>query len=67
MKRKKLKLFVWTNFCPDWTGGLAVALAENLEQAQEMIAGKQPHIYTWGDLTVYELDQPMSESVSGGS
>lgn len=67
MKRKKLKLFVWTNFCPDWTGGLAVALAENLEQAQEMIKKNHTHIHNWGDLTVYELNEPMSESVTGGS
>jgi hypothetical protein len=33
----KLKLFVWPEFAPDHTDGLAVAFARNVEEAQRLI------------------------------
>ena len=29
----KLKLFIWDGFCPDYTGGLAFAIAKDEEEA----------------------------------
>jgi len=37
MKKAKLKLFVWDDYARDYTSGLAVALAENAEQARQLI------------------------------
>lgn len=65
---KTLKLYVWTNFCPDYTGGLAFAIAENEEKARELI--KKQHYYEpyeWGDLAVHSLNKKIAYSVSGGS
>lgn len=68
MKTKpKLKLFVWTDFSPDYTGGLAVAIAKDETEARKLIEARRGYpVYTWGDLAVYRLDQRMSASVSGG-
>lgn len=64
-----MKLFIWTNYRPDWSGGLAFAIAEDQEQAQAMIVeqcdGIPPH--DWGYLEVRELNQPVARQVSGGS
>ncbi len=69
-----LKLFVWTDFDPDYTGGLAVAIAETEEQARAMVSAEHTveltgrlAITDWGDLAIYPLDKPCTFSVSGGS
>lgn len=67
MKSKKLKLFVWQGFCPDYTSGLAVAVAETEEQARELVCkfnGREP--YEWGTLEIHDV-APMAFSVCGGS
>lgn len=66
MKKSKLKLFVWTDFCPDYTSGLAFALAPDAETAMKMIKDKQGYEPTWGDLHIHELNDPIAYSVSGG-
>jgi hypothetical protein len=33
----RYKLYVWNNVLDDWTGGIAVAAAEDEEQARELI------------------------------
>jgi hypothetical protein len=66
-KKKQLKLYVWTGFCPDYTDGLAIAIAETDEQARELvIAGKGYNPYDWGTLHVYDLKKPVAFAVSGG-
>ena len=40
-KTPELFLFVWDKFCPDYTGGLAFAIAETLEKAQYLIKKKR--------------------------
>ena len=63
----KLKLFVWTGFCPDWSDGLAFAIAENIQQAKKLVEEKRGfEIYDWGDLEIKELNIPFAMSVSGG-
>lgn len=63
-----MKLFVWTGFCPDYTGGLAVALAKNEAEARKLIIEERgfSEPYNWGTLTVYRVDRRCAISVSGG-
>ncbi len=63
----KMRLFVWERFCPDYTGGLAFAIANDLEQAREMITkaiGYEP--FDWGELREVDLGSPVAFAVSGG-
>jgi hypothetical protein len=65
--KKKLQLFVWTNFCRDYTGGLAFAIANDVIEAQKMIEEKMQYgVYDWGTLSVHEIDKSFAECVSGG-
>ena len=68
MKTKpKLKLYVWTDFCPDWSGGLAVAIARTEEEARKQVIKAYFNVSDWGTLTVYPLTRRMAAAVSGGS
>ena len=63
----KMKLFVWTTFSPDYTEGLAFAIAENVAQAMSLVI--EQHGYNpseWGTLKILPLDTPVARSVSGG-
>ena len=63
-----MKLFIWTNFAPNWSGGLAFAVAKNEAQARELIIkehGFNP-MY-WGNLEVMRLNLPVARAVSGGA
>lgn len=67
MLKKKLKLFVWTGFSPDYTDGLAFAVASDESEAKVMIEKDRGFgIYIWGNLHIYDLDTPVAYSVSGG-
>ena len=62
-----LKLFVWENFAPDYTCGLAVAIARNETDAQAQIKecmGYNPS--SWGTLTVHDLSHRKAFAVPGG-
>jgi hypothetical protein len=62
-----LRLFVWTNFSPDYSGGLAVAIAKDETEAKKQIEKKRGFaVYDWGTLKIYPLTRRMAESVSGG-
>ena len=66
--RKRLKLFVWTHFCPDCTDGLAFAIARDEQEAQAMIEkeyGGLP-IREWGYLNIYPTSRKIAACVSGG-
>ena len=63
-----MKLFIWTGFCPDWTDGLAFAIAKDEAEARKLVArdfGMEPR--TWGELEVRRLDQRVAKAVSGGA
>jgi len=63
-----MKLYVWTDFSPDYTSGLAFAIAESLEEAQKMIVDERGfEVFEWGVLSIHELDTKIAASVSGGS
>lgn len=66
MRKTKLKLFVWTDFCPDYTSGLAVALAPNTETAMKMIKEQRGYEPTWGELHVHNVNDQTAYSVAGG-
>jgi len=63
----KYKLYVWTGFEPDYTEGLAFAIAGDEDEARELVALKfgWPSI-TWGNLTIHNLNKPVGFCVSGG-
>lgn len=69
MRKRKLKLFVWTNFNPDYRGGLAFAVAKDETQARKLVikanTGMEP--YHWGDLNIYPLSKPIAGAVNGGT
>lgn len=55
--QKRLKFYVWTDFCPDYTSGLAVAIAYDESQARKLVQdsyGGEP--YDWGKLNVYDIE-----------
>ncbi len=63
----ELKLFVWTDFAPDYTAGLAFAVAHDETAARKRIIlqlGYEPP--TWGTLHVHKLGAQVVYSVSGG-
>lgn len=63
----ELKLFVWEGFCPDYTSGLAFAVAKDENAARKAIIktrGYEPS--TWGTLHVHKLGIRVAYSVSGG-
>ena len=63
----RLRLFVWTDFCPDYTSGLAFAIAKDERDARKQISKAHGYnVYTWGELTIYPLTKRIERSVSGG-
>ena len=67
-KQMKMKLFVWTGFQPDYSDGLAFAIAETEAQARELVSaneGGEP--YEWGTLQILPLNTPIAFQVSCGS
>jgi hypothetical protein len=61
-----MKLFIWTGFEPDWTGGLAFAIAKDEKEARKMIVkenGCNPS--DWGNLEVRPLNRKVAKCVSG--
>ena len=69
---KELKLFVWTGFSPDYTNGLAFAIAEDVTEAMRMVEkyyrGKpyEGKPYEWGELNIYPTTKKIARCVSGG-
>ncbi len=66
--KTKLKLYVWKDFCPDYTRGLAFAIAESEDDAMRQIsekAGRWP--YDWGAVEVFPINKPACAYVYGGS
>lgn len=62
-----MKLFVWTEFSPDYSNGLAFAISEDVIEAQKMIETEMGYTpLDWGNLQIVELDTPFARCVSGG-
>jgi hypothetical protein len=66
-RKARLKLFVFTEFCPDYTSGLAFAIAKDETEARKLIEKDRDFsVYEWGTLTIYPLTKKIAKSVSGG-
>lgn len=64
---KKLRLYVWEGFCPDYTSGLAFAIAENEGEARKLVQKRRGfQVYEWGTLRVLPLTKRVARCVSGG-
>ena len=63
----KLRLFIWTGFSPDYTDGLAFAIAKDEADARKQIEKEHGYdIYTWGKLEIERLDRRIARCVAGG-
>jgi hypothetical protein len=63
----KLQLYIWTDFCPDYTPGLAFAVAETKEEAEHLIEKEHGfEVYNWGTLEVRPLNVKTARCVYGG-
>ena len=61
------RLFVWADFAPDYTSGLAFAIAKNEGEARKLVMkhyGFQPH--SWGELHTHSLTRSIGYGVGGG-
>ena len=66
--KHKLKLFVWTDFSPDYTGGLAFAIAKDETEARQLIEKEKGFpVSDWGELSIHRCDRKFARCVSGGS
>ncbi len=64
---KNPKLFIWTDFCSDYTSGLAFAIAKDETQARKLIEKERGfYIHTWGELEIRDVNTAVARSVSGG-
>jgi hypothetical protein len=69
---KKLKLYVWEGFCPNYYDGLAFAIAVSEEEAIELIEKKVDPPYSpydpdlWGEVDVYDIDKKIAFARNGG-
>jgi hypothetical protein len=70
--RSGLKLFVWEGFDPDYTDGLAFAIAKDEAEAKKLVIediGYDPSGWRWGrwgTLTVYPINKKIAKAVHGG-
>ena len=64
---EKLRLFIWTDYAPNYTGGLAFAIAKNETDARKQVikkTGYEPD--SWGDLKIKPLTRRTCEVCTGG-
>jgi len=66
VEMKELKLFIWTGFARDYTGGLAFAIAKNETEARAMVKSTQAYIGNWGELEIVPVNLSIARSVCGG-
>ena len=66
--KKKNKLFVWDEFCPDYHDGLAFAIAPDLETAkEEVLKSYDLDVYQWGTVAIYNLtSKTIAYAIAGG-
>jgi len=67
-KKPALKLYVWDDFTPDYTSGLAFAIATSEKDAREQIIGLcgfNPD--DWGEVQIFPLNNRIAFKCYGGS
>lgn len=55
----RLKLYIWVGFCPDRTGGLAVAIAETVDEAKLLVQAEYRPlpVWDWGTLSIHDIEK----------
>ena len=62
-----MRLFVWEDFAPDYSSGLACAVAETVQEAQMLIVNELGYSpVDWGSASEYPLTKPVAFATSGG-
>ena len=65
--KTKLQLFIFQNFSPDHSGGLAFAIAKDEADARKLIEEDRGYeAYDWGTATSHPITRRIARSVSGG-
>ncbi len=55
---KNRKLFVWTGFCPDYSNGLAFAIAKDETDARKLVEQQMGYCPSvWGELKIHPLNE----------
>jgi len=66
--KNRLKLFIWTGFCPDYFSGLAFAIAKDEVEAKKLIQKENGfNVYCWGNLEIKPLSRRIARCVVGHS
>lgn len=61
------KLYIWTRFEPDYTSGLAFAIAPTETAARKMVEKEQGYsVSCWGDLEIRDVHVAVARRVNGG-
>lgn len=68
-RKSRLRLFIWEGFSPDYTDGLAFAIASSESEARALVIaaymnGCEPS--SWGELTIHPLSRKIARAVGGG-
>ncbi len=53
----ELKLYVWSEFAPDYPCGLAFAIAETVQEAQALVEKSSGITCDWGPVEEHKLDK----------
>lgn len=66
--KRALRLFVWQGFAPDYTDGLAIAIAKDESEARKLIIDAYCDLDPgrWGELTIMPLTRKVAFAVGGG-
>jgi hypothetical protein len=66
-RKKRLNLFVFAEFSPDYSDGLAFAIAEDEADAKRLIEKRCDFkILNWGRLEIHSLSKKVARCVFGG-
>ena len=61
-----MKIYIWTGLNPDYTSGLAFAIAEDETQAKKLITKQKGcELYLIWHLEICDLNTPFAMSVGG--
>jgi len=63
----RLKLFVWTQFSPGYSPGLAFAVAANKAEAKAAVEAVYGRVTEWGKCRVHKIESGRAEAVGGGA
>jgi len=66
-----VNLYIWDNFCSDFSSGLAMAVAHNKTEAIKLVNELPTCLLypadDWGDCDIYPLGDPIAFATRGGA